>query len=205
MDHSEPVEIVIATRNEDKLKEIRTFFPDNIRVRSYHEFENFPEVVEDGSTLKANALIKGRQIHQFTGLPALADDTGLEVMALGGEPGVRSSRYAGEGASYDDNVTKLLESMRGVPEEKRAALFRCVMAFVDGQSEIISEGICEGRILDSLAGNGGFGYDPVFFVPDLGVTFSQMSRETKNQVSHRGAALRRIVPQIRKYIERTGV
>lgn len=193
-------EIVIATQNDDKLKEIRSFFGDDIRIRSFREFENFPEVVEGGVTLEENAFLKARQINQATGLPALADDTGLEVMALDGAPGVRSSRYSGEGASYDDNVRKLLEEMKGIPDENRAARFRCFMAFVDDGHEIEAEGICDGIILHGPAGEGGFGYDPVFYVPELGMTFSQMSRESKNEVSHRGAALRKIVPEIRRYL-----
>jgi XTP/dITP diphosphohydrolase len=150
------------------------------------------ELREDGDTFEANALQKARQAAAATGLPALADDSGLEVDALGGAPGVYSARYAGVGATDEANNAKLIEAMRGVPPERRGVRYRCVAAFVDpaGGREVWRAGSCEGRLLEAPRGSGGFGYDPLFFVPELNVTMAEIEIDQKNRLSHRAAAFR---------------
>jgi len=187
------VEVVLASANPDKVAEIRAILAAAIPGLIVHPRPaDVPEVVEDAPDLVGNARLKARALCAATGLPAVADDTGLEVDALDGAPGVFSARWAGEGATYADNVAKLLESMAGVPAEARTARFRTVALcrFPDDR-EIVGEGTCEGRVPGAAAGAGGFGYDAVF-VPDDGDgrTFAQMSAEEKHAVSHRGRALR---------------
>jgi XTP/dITP diphosphohydrolase len=149
-----------------------------------------------------NAMKKAIQTAQALGLPALADDSGLEVDALDGRPGVWSARYAGEGASDPSNNMKLLEEMKGVEPERRTARFRCVMvaASPDGRT-ISAEGSCEGMIAEEMSGEGGFGYDPLFFVPELGRTMAQLSRDEKNSISHRGKAVSEIMKQLPAFLE----
>ncbi|NMB16742.1 MAG: XTP/dITP diphosphatase [Firmicutes bacterium] len=184
--------MVVASRNEHKINEIQAILAGQAwRVLTAHDFPGFPEVVEDGFTLEANALKKAKEIAAFTGYPALADDTGLEVDALGGKPGVYSARFAGAHATYEDNNRKLLRLLEGIPPEKRTARFRCVIAIAepDGSTHLV-EGKCEGLIGFTVKGEGGFGYDPLFIVDGLGKTFAELSPEEKNRVSHRGRALR---------------
>lgn len=181
--------IVLATRNSDKVREIIELLASlDAEILPLTSFADAPEVEEDGHTLEANALKKARTIARHTGLPAVADDTGLEVDYLDGAPGVYSSRFAGEHASYADNVKKLLEQLRGVPREKRSARFRCVVAYVDGDLAETVSGECQGVICEEPHGNRGFGYDPVFYVPEYGCTFAEMELETKNKISHRAKA-----------------
>jgi XTP/dITP diphosphohydrolase len=164
-----------------------------IDILTRDDFPGIPETIEDGATLDANALKKARELCEATGLAAVADDTGLEVDALNGEPGVYSSRFAGPGATYADNVNLLLKRMEGVPEKARGAQFRCVIALVEpAGAEILVEGVCEGRILTEARGDGGFGYDPVFLVPSFGRTFAEMSVAEKDGISHRGRAMARM-------------
>jgi XTP/dITP diphosphohydrolase len=152
-----------------------------------------PEVVEDGNSYEANAMKKAKTVAQYTGKIALADDTGLEVDALGGQPGLFSARFAGEGVSYADNRQKLLSLMREVPAIKRAALFRCVMVLaMPGGQTITVEGAVEGIITEEEQGIGGFGYDPVFYLPALQKTLAQLTLVEKNRVSHRAKALEKI-------------
>lgn len=185
--------LLVATGNQDKLREMKAVLNGiPVQILSIGEFPDLPEVEESGATLVENAVQKAREIHDRTGYPALADDTGLEVEALAGKPGVYSSRYAGENASYSENVRKLLEEMKGLPEPQRRARFRTVIAFVNGNHVITTEGIQEGIILSQQRGNNGFGYDPVFYVPEYGQTFAEMPTELKNQISHRGKALRKM-------------
>jgi XTP/dITP diphosphohydrolase len=189
--------MLLATRNADKVSEIR----DILRlpaeaVASLRDFPEIPEIEETGLTLEDNALIKAREAHRITGLPSLADDTGLEVDALGGDPGVYSSRYAGPGATYADNVARLLLAMEGVPPGRRGARFRCVVALKAGEREEWVDGILEGEILTGARGSGGFGYDPVFFVPGTGRTLAEMSIGEKNALSHRGLAFRRMAERL---------
>ncbi len=181
--------IVLATGNQDKVKEIVEILKNlDIELLTLKDFPGVPEVVEDGKTLEENALKKARIISGFTKLPAVSDDTGLEVDALNGAPGVYSSRYSGENATYADNVKKLLGELENVPPEKRQARFRCAVAYCSENSTQIVEGVCEGEITDQPQGNQGFGYDPVFFVPEYDCTFAEMDLNLKNKISHRAKA-----------------
>jgi len=185
--------LVVATGNRHKVEEIRAMLADlPITVRSLAEFPGAPEVVEDGATYRENALKKAWSAAKFTGKPALADDTGLEVDALGGQPGLYAARFAGEGCSFQDNVRKLLHLLDGVPSERRGARFVCVIALVspDGREQVVEGELC-GRISESQSGGGGFGYDPVFFVPEAGKTLAELTADEKNRVSHRRRALDR--------------
>ena len=199
------MQLVLATNNRDKVKEIRHLLDDlPVTILTADDFLEFPDPEETGSTLVENATIKAKAIAEFCDLPALADDSGLEVDALKGEPGVFSSRYAGENVTYKDNYTKLLREMAGVPEEKRTARFRCVIAVIweDGSVESV-EGVAEGLISTTVQGEQGFGYDPVFYYPPMGKRFSEMSLDEKNQVSHRGRALQAARDLIIKRLNRT--
>ncbi|MCH7755045.1 XTP/dITP diphosphatase [candidate division KSB1 bacterium] len=181
--------IVLATGNQDKVKEIVEILKNlDIELLTLKDFPGVPEVVEDGKTLAENALKKARIISEFTKLPAVSDDTGLEVDALNGAPGVYSSRYSGENATYADNVKKLLGDLENVPPEKRQARFRCAVAYYSENKTQIVEGVCEGEITDQPHGNQGFGYDPVFFVPEYDCTFAEMDLNLKNKISHRAKA-----------------
>nr|MBN2277219.1 XTP/dITP diphosphatase [candidate division Zixibacteria bacterium] len=185
------MQLVLATKNKDKIREIRELLKDlPITILTCDDFLEFPEIEETGLTLEENAVLKARGIAEFTGFAALADDSGLEVEALNGAPGVYSSRYAGPECSYEDNNRKLLAELEGIPEGKRAARFRAViaLAFDNGRVETV-EGTAEGIITGEKAGYDGFGYDPVFFYPPAGKTFAEMTLEEKNSVSHRGKAL----------------
>ncbi len=185
------MQLVLATNNRDKVTEIKQLLEElPVTILTADDFLEFPDPEETGSTLVENAVLKARAISEFCELPALADDSGLEVDALDGAPGVYSSRYAGENVTYKDNYTRLLLEMAGVPQEKRTARFRCVIAIVweDGSVETV-EGVADGFITTTVEGDRGFGYDPVFFYPPLGKRFSEMTLDEKNQVSHRGKAL----------------
>lgn len=184
------MKIVLATRNKGKIKEIREILkgaPVELLT-----LEDFPAVTlppEDGKTFLENALKKARFVSKETALPALADDSGLEVDSLGGGPGVRSARYAGEGAMDEDNVEKLLKELKGVAPGKRGARFRCVAALVlPSGEELVFEGTIEGAITLEPRGEGGFGYDPVFLIPEKGKTAAQLTMDEKNAISHRGKA-----------------
>ncbi len=184
------MKILFASHNRDKLREVsRKVGPLGLEVLSAHDFPNLPEVEEDGETLEANAQKKALTLHRLTHLPTLADDTGLEVEALGGRPGVYSSRFAGPGATYADNVAKLLCDLEGTPREKRQARFRCVLAYVEAGKTQYFEGIIDGLIAEHASGRHGFGYDPIFYVPSENQTFAELTLERKNQISHRGRAL----------------
>jgi XTP/dITP diphosphohydrolase len=182
-------QIVLATHNRDKVVELRNSLAAlPIQILSLDHFPGAPEVEENGDTLEANAIKKALTIHAHTQLPAVADDTGLMVDALNGAPGVFSSRYAGPQATYADNVQKLLRELEDVPAMQRTAEFRTVMALaLDGKTHLV-EGKCRGLIALAPRGNNGFGYDPVFFVPELNKTFAELTLAEKNQISHRGKA-----------------
>ena len=189
----------MATGNRHKVEEIRAVLADlPVAVRSLAEFPGAPEVVEDGRTYRENSLKKARSAAKFTGKPALADDTGLEVDALGGQPGLYAARFAGEGCTFQDNIRKLLRLLEGVPPQRRGARFVCVLALVDpsGREQVV-EGDLYGRITEAPAGGGGFGYDPVFYVPDLGKTLAELTPEEKNRISHRGRALAKVREMLR--------
>ena len=183
--------LLVATNNPDKLREIRQILSDiNWEVLGLGDFPTYPEPNEDGDNITENAIIKAREAYRQTGILSLADDTGLEVDELNGAPGVKSARYAGENASYQDNVAKLLNELKSVEDDSRRARFRCVMALVGEGIQRTWEGIAEGVILSNPQGYNGFGYDPVFWSPELNMTFAEASAELKNEVSHRGRALR---------------
>jgi XTP/dITP diphosphohydrolase len=188
--------VVFATRNRGKLRELVPLFDElalGFELVTIDELAPDTELREDALTFEENALAKARQAAAATGLPALADDSGLEVDALGGAPGVHSARYAGAGVSDAANNAKLLEALRGVPAERRGARYRCVAAFVDPARglELWRAGACEGRLLEAPRGSGGFGYDPLFEVPDRGsVTMAEIPLDEKNRLSHRAAAFR---------------
>lgn len=182
--------IVLASRNAHKIIELRELLqPLGVGLRAASDFPGLREVVEDRPTLEGNALKKARYVWEETGIPALADDTGLEVEALDGRPGVYSARYAGEEASYRDNLEKLLEEMSAVGEPDRGAQFRTVVAFVGPAGACTFEGVCRGRILGESRGEGGFGYDPVFLPEGYDLSFAELQPDEKNRISHRGRAL----------------
>ena len=169
-----------------------------VRIRTIGDFPGAPDVVEDGTTCEANAIKKAQSAAQFTGLPAIADDTGLEVAALDGRPGVYAARYGGESATYEDNCRKLLKEMAGVPREQRTACFVTVAAVASPSRAVeVATGRLEGFITEEPAGARGFGYDPVFFVPELGKTLAELSPDEKNRVSHRAKAF----AQVRKLLQ----
>jgi XTP/dITP diphosphohydrolase len=166
--------------------------------------DTFPEIgdiPEPGDTLKENAFIKAETVHRLTGLPALADDTGLEVDALNGSPGVHSARYAGAGATFEDNCRKVLAELEGLPMVKRSARFRTVIAFVTANEKEWTEGVAEGVVLDHKQGDGGFGFDPIFYYPPLKKTFAELEKTEKNSISHRGKALRNFSEFLEKRIQ----
>lgn len=189
---------VIATNNKGKLAEIRAILaPLGIEATGQRELGISIEAEENGATFAENAQIKAEAVMRAAGLPAIADDSGLCVDALDGRPGIYSARYAGEGASDSDRMAKLLSELRDVPEERRTARFVCAMcaAYPDGRLVHIQEQ-CEGVILREQRGTDGFGYDPVFYLPDCGMTFAELPEEKKNEVSHRGKALRKLAQQL---------
>ena len=193
--------IVLATRNRGKTEEISGILAGlPIELISVIDLPHVGESPETGTTLEANALQKARFVHAATGIPSLADDTGLEVFALGLRPGVYSARYAGEGATYDDNNRKLLGEMALVPPDQRGARFRCVAAFVDGKREMTTEGECRGTIGLALRGGGGFGYDPLFTPEGMEMTFAELAAEEKNRISHRGKAFARMRSELESYL-----
>ncbi len=193
------IELVIATRNPGKLREIEGFLQGlPVQLFSLSEFDQVPDIAEDGASFTENALKKARIVCSITGRSALADDSGLCVDALDGKPGIYSARYAGEEASDEKNLQKLLEEMKSVPPRGRTAHFVCVLALVDpsGQEKIF-EGSCTGKIITRPLGKNGFGYDPVFLFEPLGLTFAQMDPVVKGTVSHRGKALRQFAAHMR--------
>jgi XTP/dITP diphosphohydrolase len=183
--------LVFATHNRNKLREVRQLLDlPSVELLGLDDLPGMPEVEEDGSTFAENATLKACGVSSWSGLPALADDSGLEVDALDGEPGVYSARYGGPGA---DAIDLLLHNLEGVPTGKRTARFRCAVAFVDpcnpGRVKL-REGICEGFITEAPRGSNGFGFDPVFYMDELGCTFAEAPAEAKHGVSHRGKAIR---------------
>ena len=184
------VKIVFATNNINKLHEAQSVLKElPYQFIGLNKFPSIREIKETGKTILENSLIKARIVHKITGLPTVADDTGLEVNSLNGAPGIKSARYAGENATYEDNLNKLLKDLEGVPFGKRQAQFRTVISFVTDSKELWTEGIVRGIILNESRGEGGFGYDPVFYIPELNKTFAELSMEGKNKISHRGLAL----------------
>lgn len=202
---SHPVKLLFATKNRGKLVELRKLLPiEGLELLCLEDLPSFPEVEEDGDTFAANACLKARAAMQFHGLAALADDSGLEVDALNGAPGVRSARYAGPGATDEDRYRKLLGELQEVADLDRSARFRCALAFADPEKSEelqVFEGRCEGVIIEGPRGEGGFGYDPVFLVPQEQKTFAELSADTKNAISHRGQAMQAFAQWFEGYLK----
>ena len=196
-----PDKIVLATGNPGKVREIRRILGElGVEVVPQTEL-GVGDADETGSSFVANALIKARHASLMTGLPAIADDSGLVVDALDGRPGVYSARYSGAGATDESNIDKLLQELAGVPDEKRTAAFHCCAVYVsaDDSTSLVAEGRWPGRILAERRGTGGFGYDPVFYDPDCGRTAAELGPELKNALSHRGKALTALAGMLRQH------
>ncbi len=191
-------EVVLATGNEGKIKEFSNLLEGVFgKIISLSDLGSPPEVIEDGLTFRDNALKKAREIAQYSGKLTLADDSGLEVDALNGRPGIYSARYSGEGATDKTNIDKVLAELGNNPNRK--ARFICVLALVDPNGEeLVVEGFCEGVILDEPRGEGGFGYDPVFYLPDKRKTMAELEPELKNTISHRANALKKLKTELER-------
>jgi XTP/dITP diphosphohydrolase len=191
--------IVLASNNAGKVREINQLLENSgIEVLPQAQFD-IEDAVEDGLTFVENAIIKARHATKLSGLPAIADDSGIEVDALNGAPGIYSARFAGEGSSDEENLFKLLKELQNVPEEQRSARFQCLMVYMrhaEDPTPIICQGTWEGRILTAPQGENGFGYDPVFFVPEEGCSSAELDAATKNSLSHRGNALQQLVKRL---------
>lgn len=196
------MELIVATRNQDKLKEIKTLLKGlPIKVISLNAFKGIPGIIEDRKTLEGNAKKKAVQVSRFLKRLAVADDSGLEVDALKGRPGVYSARFSGRGATYTSNNSKVLRLLRDVPASKRKACFRCVIAVADrGRLVGIAEGRCKGRIGFEPKGRAGFGYDPIFIPNGYKKTFAEIGIRNKNKISHRSKALIKAEKFIRRYV-----
>jgi XTP/dITP diphosphohydrolase len=160
-----------------------------IKLKCLNDYSRYPEIIEDGKTFEENARKKARAYFEYSGIPVFADDSGLAIPALDGEPGVHSARYAGNNATYAENNQLLMSKIINIPVDQRVGRFVCTICYVDENREKIITGISKGIILDKLQGQQGFGYDPLFYVPALGKTFAEISMEQKNQLSHRGRAI----------------
>ncbi|OED34733.1 non-canonical purine NTP pyrophosphatase, RdgB/HAM1 family [PVC group bacterium (ex Bugula neritina AB1)] len=191
--------IVLATTNEGKRRELLKLWQHPLlEVLTLQDFPNVHDVVEDGETFETNAIKKAREVSLYTGLLALADDSGLKVDALNGEPGVYSARYSGDHATSQSNIDKLLHELKGLKEEERKARFVCCMVLMYKEDILgVVRGSCEGYIIDKPRGSFGFGYDSVFFFPAMKKTFAEMTEQEKNEVSHRAQALKKIDKIIR--------
>jgi XTP/dITP diphosphohydrolase len=195
------LELFLATKNEGKVREIRELLKGyRVSLTSLRDYPDAPEVVENGEVFRDNALKKARFFAKWTGKLTLADDSGLEVDYLKGKPGVFSARYAGDGANDRENNRRVLRELKGVPPQKRGAVFRCVMALVApwGDEEVV-EGECRGRIGLEERGKRGFGYDPIFLIPRYGKTAAELPMAEKNRLSHRGNALRKLKKKLKRY------
>jgi XTP/dITP diphosphohydrolase len=198
--------MVFASRNRGKIKEIQALLTDSgVTLHSLEDYPDLPEIQEDGSSFLENALKKARTIAELTGEVVLADDSGLEVEALHGAPGIYSARYAGENGDDGMNIRKLLKNLRGVPPAGRKAVFRCVLILYrpDGSYQTF-DGSWEGRIAEAPAGQDGFGYDPVFYLPERGVTVAEIPAEIKNRISHRAKAAMKLKVWLEKEILENG-
>lgn len=200
-------EILFATSNQGKAKELKEAFKlagVDVDIKTNVDLENPPHPIESGSTFEKNAKIKAHELADFSGLVTIADDSGLMVDALNGEPGVRSARYAGEAHNDAKNNAKLLVNLGGVPDEKRTAKFwTTIVVSMPGEfdKDLVVSGTCSGRILAAPRGEDGFGYDPLFFVPEKGKTFAQMTTDEKNEISHRGNAVRKLLKELPDWLK----
>ena len=190
--------IVIASSNKHKVSEIsiniQPFFDT---ILSFSDFPKIGEIIEDGTTIEENSFIKSRACFNFSKIASVADDTILEVDALNGDPGLYTARYAGDKATYEDNMKKLLKNLEGIEMHLRTARFRTIISYVDGINDFHVEGVIEGKITNSKLGTNGFGYDPIFFSEKFNMTLAQMNSEQKHQISHRGLAIKKFVSKIR--------
>jgi len=191
-------EIIIATKNAGKVKDFETLFsPKGFKVKSLLDFPEIEDVEETGVTFAENATLKAEAISSALNKPVIADDSGLAIDSLNGEPGVYSARYAGENKDDNANIEKVLQKLNDVPFEKRTARFHCALAIaVPGKRTEIVEGTCEGHILEEKRGENGFGYDPIFFVEKWRCSMAELTKEQKNQISHRANALKKLAPLI---------
>lgn len=191
-------EIIIATKNAGKVKDFETLFsPKGFKVKSLLDFPEIEDVEETGVTFSENATLKAEAISSALNKPVIADDSGLAIDALNGEPGVYSARYAGENKDDNANIEKVLQKLNDVPFEKRTARFHCALAIaVPGKRTEIVEGTCEGHILEEKRGENGFGYDPIFFVEKWRCSMAELTKGQKNQISHRANALKKLAPLI---------
>ena len=200
-------EILFATGNQGKAKELKEAFKRagvDVEIKTNADLDNPPHPIESGRTFEANAKIKAHELAEFSGLPTIADDSGLMVDALNGEPGVRSARYAGEAHNDAKNNAKLLAKLGGVPDEKRTAKFwTTIVVSMPGEfdKDLVVSGTCSGRILAAPRGEDGFGYDPLFFIPENGKTFAQMTTDEKNEISHRGNAVRKLLQELPDWLK----
>ncbi len=185
------MKLLLATKNEHKLQEIQNLLP-SIQLLSLNNFHQIPDIRETGSTFLEKALLKAKTIYQKLHIPVLADDSGLEVLGLNNGPGVFSKRYAGENATDQDRIKKVIHELRRVPSYQRQARFICAMVLYDKGKIFEIEGFCHGEIVMKPVGKNGFGYDPIFFMPDLKKTMAQLSMKEKNVISHRANALKKI-------------
>ena len=189
------MKIILASKNQDKIREIQKILKNvNVELKTFCDI-NIPEVEETGVSFVENAILKARSASITTGLPAIADDSGIEVQYINSQPGVRSARYSGENATNESNNKKLLQELSGIPYEKRSACYRCVIVFMrfpDDPFPVISLGSWEGFIAEHPNGSNGFGYDPIFYLPNLKKTAAQLTDIEKNKISHRGKALKGI-------------
>ncbi|MBN1968158.1 MAG: RdgB/HAM1 family non-canonical purine NTP pyrophosphatase [Candidatus Delongbacteria bacterium] len=197
------MKIVLATHNRDKIKEFKNKLSlADIILLSLDDFPDLPETIEDGVTLEQNSLKKAKEIFEFTGLPSIADDTGLLVEVLNGEPGVYSARYAGENATYRDNCEKLLLALKDTTN--RASKFSTVITFYYADNKYVQvKGELEGNIAYSFTGENGFGYDPIFYVTELSKSLGELTLEQKNRISHRAKAIEAIIPHLLKFSKLT--
>ncbi len=191
--------IVIASSNNHKVSEIsvkiQPFFD---KILSLSDFPEIGEIIEDGNTIEENSFKKSRASFEHTNIASIADDTILEVDALNGDPGLFTARYAGEKATYEENMTKLLDNLDGIEDNLRTARFRTIISFVDGKNDFHVEGRLEGRILNKRIGNNGFGYDPIFQSTEFKMSLAEMDSKLKNEVSHRGLAIKNFITKIRE-------
>lgn len=193
------MKLLLATHNKNKIIEISNALKNlDVNVLSLNDFPDLPDVIEDGDTLTYNSLKKAREIYEYSGITTLADDTGLEVEYLNGEPGVYSARWAGEDCTYEDNNRKMLKELAGVSMNKRDAVFRCVITLFGENLHETTEGVLKGKIIENFKGQKGFGYDPIFQPDGFNITLAEMSLDDKNKISHRGLAVKAMVKVISK-------
>ena len=194
------MEIVLATHNLDKCKELQKSFNNtNIKIYTLKDFPEIGDIIENGNTLEENAFIKSRTVYNLTKIPTISDDTGLFIDALNGAPGIFSARYAGENCSYSDNVNKLLIDMKNIADSLRSATFKTITTYVSKDLELVAEGSVKGIITEKPKGNQGFGYDPIFYVPELQKTFAEMDIDEKQKISHRSRAIDNLQKLFREY------